>query len=415
VRTDGNENLNDFTISNQVDILFIRFSHIGRVMKITPFRFIITLLSFLALSPVFGQNNPDVNSFPFRLEYRWIVFKGLMNGIETDFVFDTGTNLGMANSRSESSRRISSTGKTMKILDANNEVKNVNLGKTDLIQIGGFEFKNTISLINDMDLLYCMDAYLLGSDIIGQLNWEIDFEKKTISVSKKPFPIQDDDQVFRIGYLDQRPFTSLQIPNLAYDQLTLVDFGYTGILDISKDNKNISYFLKEKEKTGDANNFYRYASGALGSTSFPSTTVLIDSIRLDQFFLPKIPVDFEENTKSKIGIGFFKALSSKIIINNSKAIIALKPKKQPEFDQSNGIAVSLEGGRFLLKGKPSGRTPQDSLLVLDEEILSINGRKAEEFEDKCQFLNWYVSQMPFEIQITKLDGTPLIFPKISFF
>lgn len=384
-------------------------------MKITPLPFIITLLSFISLSPVFSQENPDVNSFPFRMEFRWIVFRGLMNGIETDFVFDTGTNLGMANSLSESSNRISATGKTMKILDANNEVKNVNLGKTDLIQIGGFEFKNVISLINDMDLLYCMDAYLLGSDIIGQLNWEIDFEKEIISVSKKPFPIQDDDLVFRIGYLDQRPFTSIQIPNLGYDRLTLVDFGYTGVLDISIDHKNISLFLAEKEKTGDANYFYRYASGALGSTSFPSTTILMDSIRLDQFSLPKIPVDFEEKTKSKIGIGFFKALSSKVIINNSKAIIALKPKKQPEFDQSNGIAVSLEGGRFLLRGKPNGRSQQDSLIDLNEEILSINGRKATDFEDKCQFLDWYVSQMPFEIQITKLDGTQLIFPKISFF
>jgi hypothetical protein len=391
------------------------FPIFGRVMKITPLPFIITLLSFISLSPVFGQENQDVNSFPFRMEFRWIVFRGLMNGVETDFVFDTGTNLGMANSLSESSNRISATGKTMKILDANNEVKNVNLGKTDLIQIGGFEFKNVISLINDMDLLYCMDAYLLGSDIIGQLNWEIDFEKEIIRVSKKPFPVQDDDLVFRIGYLDERPFTSLQIRNLAYDRLTLVDFGYTGVLDISIDHKNISLFLAEKEKTGDANYFYRYASGALGSTSFPSTTILMDSIRLDQFYLPKIPVDFEEKTKSKIGIGFFKAVSSKIIINNSKAIIALKPKERPDFDQSNGIAVSLEEGRFLLRGKPNGRSPQDSLIDLNEEILSINGFKATDFEDKCQFLDWYVSQMPFEIQITKLDGTQLIFPKISFF
>ena len=69
----------------------------------------------------------------------------------------------------------------------------------------------------------------------------------------------------------------------------------------------------------------------------------------------------------------------------------------------------------MLRGKPNGRSQQDSLIDLNEEIQSINGFKATDFEDKCQFLDWYVSQMPFEIQITKLDGTQMIFPKISFF
>lgn len=382
-------------------------------MKITPLPFIITLLSFITLFPVSGQENPDVHSFPFHMEYRWIVFRGLMNGVETDFVFDTGTSLGMANSLSGSQGRISTTGKTMKILDVNNEFKNADLGKTDLIQIGGFEFKNVISLINDMDLLYCMDAYLLGSDIIGQLNWEIDFEKEIIKVSKKPFATKDADLVFKIGYLDDRPFTGLQIENLAYDRLVLIDFGYTGVIDISIDHKTIPYFLAEKEKMGRANSFYRYASGALGSNSFPSTTILLDSIRLGQFYLPIIPVDFEEKTKSKIGVEFFKTLSTKTIINNSKATIAMDLRDQPEFEKSNGIAISFEEGKFLLKGKPNGLTAQDSLIDLDEEILSINGFKAADFKNKCQFLDWYISQRPFEIQLTKLDGTQLIFPRIN--
>jgi hypothetical protein len=258
-----------------------------------------------------------------------------------------------------------------------------------------------------------MDAYLLGSDIIGQLNWEIDFDKGIIKVSKKPFPTQDTDLTFKIGYLDDRPFTGLQIEKLAYDRLVLIDFGYTGVMDISIDHRSIPYFLSEKKKNGQSNSFFRFASGALGSNSFPSTTILMDSIRLGQTYLPKIPVDFEEKTKSKIGVEFFKTLSSKTIINNSKGMIALELRDQPEFEKSNGIAVSLEDGKFLLKGKPDGLIPQDSLINLDEEILSINGLKAEDFENKCQFLDWYISQRPFEIQITKLDGTQLIFPKIT--
>lgn len=336
-----------------------------------------------------------------------------MNGVETDFVFDTGTSLGMANSLSESKGRITTTGKKMKILDVNNEVKNVSLGKSDFIQIGGFQFKNVISLINDMDLMYCKDTYLLGSDIISQLNWEIDFDRQLIKVSKKPFVIQDSDLVIKVGYLDQRPFASLQIKNIAYERLALIDFGYTGVLDISGDNKNIQNFLTEKEKKGLANSFFRYASGALGTYSFPSTTIWTDSIRLGQNYLPKIPVDFEEKTKTKIGVEFFKTISSKTIINNSKSTYALQLREQPEFEKSNGIAVSFEDGKFFLKGKPRGLTPQDSLIEIGEEILSINGFKATDFENNCQFLDWYISLRPLDIQITRLDGTQLIFPKIT--
>lgn len=336
-----------------------------------------------------------------------------MNGVKTDFVFDTGTSLGMANSLSESMGRITPTGKKMKILDVNNEVKNVNLGKTDMIQIGGFQFKNVISLINDMDLTSCMDTYILGSDIIGQLNWEIDFDRQLIKVSKKPFSINDSDLVFKVGYLDQRPFTSLQIRNIAYERLVLIDFGYTGVLDIPKDNKNIQYFLDEKEKMGLTNSFFRYASGALGSNSFPSTTIWIDSLRLGQNYLPRIPVDFEEKTKAKIGVEFFKTISTKTILNNSKSTYALQLRNQPEFEKSNGIAVAFDEGKFFLKGKPRNLIPQDSLIEIDEEILSINGLTAADFEDKCQFLDWYISLRSLEIQILKLDGTQLIFSKIS--
>lgn len=382
-------------------------------MKITPLIFLITWISFISLSQVSAQDNQSVYVFPFHMEYRWIVFEGLMNGVQTDFVFDTGTSLGMANSLSESRGRITTTGKKMKILDVNNEVKNVDLGKSDIIQIGGFQFKNVISLINDMDLMYCKDTYLLGSDIISQLNWEIDFEKQVIKVSKKPFPIQDSDLVFKVGYLDQRPFTSLQIKDLAYERLTLIDFGYTGVLDIPRDNKNIQNFLAEKARKGLSNSFFRYASGALGSNSFPSTTIWMDSLRLGQNYLPKIPVDFEDKTKTKIGLEFFKTISSKTIINNSKSTYALQIRERPEFEKSNGIAVSFEDGKFFLRGKPRGLTPQDSLIEIEEEILSINGFKATDFENNCQFLDWYISLRPLDIQITRLDGTQLIFPKIS--
>jgi len=382
-------------------------------MKITPFIFLITCLSFITLTPVSGQDHQSVNEFPFHMEYRWIVFKGHMNGVETDFVFDTGTSLGMANSKSESMGRISPTGKTIKILDVSNESVNVALGKSDRIQIGSFEFNKVTSLINDMDLLFCKDTYLLGSDIISQLNWEIDFESQFIKVSKKPFPIHNSDLVFKVGYMDRRPFTSLQIKNIAYERLVLIDFGYTGVLDIPDDSRNIQYFLSEKEKQGPTNSFFRYATGALGSNSFPSTTIWMDSIQLGQDFLPRIPVDFEEKTKAKIGLEFFKTLSSKTIINNSKSTIALILRDKPEFEKSNGVAVSFEDGKFFLRGKPIGVTPQDSQIGLNEEILSINGFKAADFDDKCQFLDWYISLRAMEIQITKLDGSELTFPKIT--
>ena len=73
--------------------------------------------------------------------------------------------------------------------DANKNKKKVRTAITEIVELGPLEIRNVSSLLVDMPYLVCHDYYLLGSNLIRQLNWQIDFENKMIYASKSPFPV----------------------------------------------------------------------------------------------------------------------------------------------------------------------------------------------------------------------------------
>jgi hypothetical protein len=262
-----------------------------------------------------NESTDTIYSFPFSTESKLLVFKGQMNGVDTDFAFDTGASIGLANSSSEPSGKLKVKGKQIKMRDANNQVKRVKTGVSDEIQIGGFTFSKVRSLVNDMTYLYCMDYYLLGADVIRQLNWEIDFEKKIIQVSKKPFLISESLFRLPVTYINNRPFVSTGFANEKFNRV-LIDFGYTQVMDFPHDTPAIQSFLAKKDSLGLSNPNISSSMGALGLKTYETKTILVDSLLIGDRYFFRIPVDFEEAKGSKIGLGFFSNLSKRTILNN---------------------------------------------------------------------------------------------------
>lgn len=236
-------------------------------------RFYILLISLgLGTLPFgFSQNliasQDTVYTFPFSLDSKLLVFEGEMNGVKTNFAFDTGASMGLANSLSEPSGKLKVKGKQIKMRDSNNEVKKVKTGVSDEIQIGGFTFSKVRSLVNDMSILYCMDYFLLGHDVIKQLNWEIDFDKNFIHISKFPFPVDSAWVKMPVKMVRNRPFTELSLGGGIYHE-ALIDFGYTSMMDFPASYPDIQYFLAEKDSLGLSNPNISTSLGALGKKTF---------------------------------------------------------------------------------------------------------------------------------------------------
>lgn len=352
-----------------------------------------------------------VYTFPFSLESKLLVFEGEMNGVKTDFAFDTGAAMGLANTHSEPMGRLKIKGKKIKLRDSNQQIKKVPTGVTDEFKIGGFTFSKVRSLVNDMSFLYCMDYFLLGHDIIQQLNWEIDFDKNLIRVSESPFPVDTTWVKMPISPVSNRPFTELAFGGKSYDK-ALIDFGYTAIMDFPASDPEVQSFLAEKDSLGLSNPNISTAMGALGKKTFSSRSIVMDSVKIGGAVFTKVPIDFEESSSPKIGVGFFSTLTHKTILNHDQEAYFLDLKQAPKIPEHTHVTVMYESGKLILAGKPMGLTPDDAKIEAGEEIRSINGFTVADFEDECSFFSWSVSQNTDKVVLVKLDGTSLTFPKI---
>ena len=378
-------------------------------MRSLPFLFATILLTIgFVLS---GKAQDSISTFPFHLDSRLLVFEGKMNGVPTNFAFDTGAAMGMANSLSESKGRLDVKGKKIRLLDSNQQIQKVKTGLSEEFEIGGFRIEKVRSLVNDMNFLFCMDYFLLGQDVIKQLNWEIDFENKLIRVSKSPFPVDPSWTKLPIFYKGNRPFVTLAFEGQTFPD-ALVDFGYVQVMDFPDHLPQIQNFLSKKDSLGLSNPNISTAMGALGQKTFSSRSIWVDSLLIGGSLIARVPIDFEESSYPKLGLGFFNSLSQKTILNHSDMAYYLEMRPQAAFEESTHIGILYQDGKLVLTAKPEGMTEHDSKIAVGEEIKSINGFSAADFEGECSYFSWSNGQLSKPVEIEKLDGTKLFFPKV---
>jgi hypothetical protein len=369
-------------------------------------------LLFQCSKPSMGQSDQDsVYALPFHMDAGLLVFKGQMNGVDTDFAFDTGAGMGLANSLAEPTERLKVKRKKIKMRDSNKQVAKVPTGLTKEIKIGGITFPKVRSLVNDMAYLYCLDYYLLGSDIIRQLNWEIDFDQMVIRFSKVPFDFQNDYQEIPVYYINQRPFVTVRFAGQEFKNI-LVDTGYTQFFSFPSTNASIKEFLSLKDSLGLSNPNISSSMGALSIQTDSTRTILVDSLQIGENYFAGIPMSFEPITSAKLGIGFFKTLGTFLVINNSESRYLIRMRDEVKFKDPIQMGVHYQEGKLVVMSKSIGVVPEDAMLSIGEEILSVNGRKVEDFADACDFMRWSFTNKPKSITITKLDGTSLVFEPI---
>ncbi|WP_316735375.1 retroviral-like aspartic protease family protein [Pedobacter aquatilis] len=348
-------------------------------------------LAFCIAKKSSAQNN-EVDSLTFGTEKGLLIFEGYLNGVKTDFAFDTGAGMGVLNSENVSNSNIKRKGST-KINDSQKNSAKLDLAKINDLKIGSYNFQNITSVVADMPFLYCNNAYLLGGDVINKLNWKFDFQKNRVYFSKKPFTPQERMTEMPFKIIGNRHFSNLIAQGSVIDSV-LIDFGFAG--NCTMDLKFSS--TKEIMSKISPENIYASKSSSMGlnSMSIGKTTnsFFLDSVVFGGVAVNNFKVNAMNDTHNKIGLSFLKKSFSEIILNNTELKYWLQPnsivpQKQTSFDagfhfnDKNKIeVVSLNGA--------ANHTAQS--LNIGQTILELNGRSAESFTDKCEFLIWYAEQ-----------------------
>ena len=374
----------------------------------------ISFLFFLLSHKAHSQSR-QIDTLNFSTKSGLLVIKGYLNNNEAYFAFDTGASIGVLNSTHTSSNQIESKGKKS-IRDSNNASKTMGKGKIDVLKIGSFSFENIESVIYDMPFLVCNNLYLLGGDIIYRLNWQFDFEKNIVYVSKATFKPKAEMTELRIQFVNNRHFADFEVGGSIFRKC-LIDFGYSGTLEVSKTEALFAKLKKEKEDKMQTITS-KTSSMGLSSITFgqETTTLFIDSLKAGSAVFKNVKVNIKEKTDKKVGLKFFSQNLSTVILNNTDSKYWLKSIHKP-MDNNLGFDADfyLNNGKLEMVGKNLNEKSTAKKLNIGEEVKSIDTRTANSFKDVCEFLKWKADQSnKTEILIEKLNGEKITILRTTF-
>lgn len=368
------------------------------------FKPILILVILLCSFTSYAQVN-IIDTIPFSLDNKLLVFKASINDFEVDFAFDTGASLGLSNSSIQSRTSLIVKNGSQTITDAN--LKRIKINNTIIkkMQIGNHLIENVKGAIYDMEFLTCHKLYLLGMDVIGKLNWKIDFNQQQLLVSKYPFPTNNNHIEIPVSNASHRPKTSLVINGINYPNC-LIDLGYTGSITISE-NEHLNKLYQQMLGTGKSELGLNSNMSVTGLGKADTIkTIQLDKIKMGQYDFNLVNTTVFEKTDFKIGIEFFSTQTKELILNHTTSKYYIEPKPILEaLPLPLDARVSYQEGKLCITALNLNQNSSAKQLSIGETIKSINGKQASDFNDNCQFLSEFYHIKKPSIQIEKLDGT----------
>jgi hypothetical protein len=345
-----------------------------------------------------------IDTIPFSLSTKLLVFKAMMNGVPVNVAFDTGAQLGVANSDQQTAAGLMVKSSKKGIKDANQQKTKIQNVQIQELTIGSHRFSNVKSVLHDMEYLQCNKLYLLGMDVIGKLNWRINFADQLLEVSKTPFLVDDEYIDLPVMIKNNRPLINLSVDGLPFRNC-LVDLGFTGVLDIPESaGINTLFWKKQQQGKGIIGLNSAMALTGLGKADTVKS-VKTDSLLIGGKIFSNISFIISETTTFKIGIGFFARHCSVLLLNHTTNKYSFNNKEIPSACQEPFDArVSFVNGQFIITAKNLSATSSAHRLNIGEEIRSVDGKYITDFSDNCSFLNSFYLNTNKEVVIEKLSG-----------
>ena len=240
-----------------------------------------------------------------------IILPAKINGIEKNFLFDTGADYNVIQRDTLIGSKESFEGATNREVKMGTEI-------TKSIKIGNIDFVNTYSANTDLAGLKEQIPYfggLIGQSVILKANWLINYPDKELEISNKNIA----DSTFlniKIMREDGAPYTYISIDNKDYR--VLIDFGSSSHFNVPKSSKLGKHLLNKynfNDRTRE-----RYTVGGLQTVT--EKLGITPSIKLGELEFNNIETTINVSSQPRIGVGFFK--NCKIYIDNLNGLYKLK-------------------------------------------------------------------------------------------
>ncbi|MHB0753883.1 aspartyl protease family protein [Polaribacter sp. M15] len=364
------------------------------------------LLLIALLPSSFAQNHAAFqDTIPFRTDLGLIIIPITFNGIKKQFAFDTGATNSV--SYDWAKNELKPTRKTINITSSSGLKSKMRFYKSGLIELGSRKIRkhsilNTAK--NDVFSCYNIDG-ILGVDIIKELNWTIDFERKILVMYPSNYFPDKLKTMHRLNfnYQDKRPYVFLKRKNK--EIRFLLDTGAGGFSNISKREYKFSTIdhypnLSTQSASMDVN-------GLLTSSS-AKIVKYAEGISHDVSISPIVV--YNNQKSSKIGNRLWQ---------NNQLFLSLK--KDVLYSSKANINNTFKGypcSVLFYKNKMRIiKVAEESVLWQNgvrqgDEVLSVNGKQ---FDNFCDLDNYFrkTVRLSKPFTITLADGKQFTITKNS--
>jgi hypothetical protein len=239
-----------------------------------------------------------------------------------------------------------------------------------------------------MPFLACTETYLLGANVINNLNWKIDFEKMLLYVSKTVFEPSSEMLELPIVYKNNRHFTTIIIQGTPMKNC-LIDTGYNDFFEVSNDESIFKKLKKDPKNEVVSGSRMSMSLSEIKTNAFE--TLSFDDLVIGNKRFDNVKIDSRPDIEKKIGIKFFSQLTSVTIINNSTSTYHLQLSNKPISLQLNlDVDLFLKNGKLIVTGKNNHPESTSKEILLEEEVKSVNGLQANDFKNECDFILWRI-------------------------
>lgn len=373
------------------------------------FRLIHVQISIHLLLLFSGICTKAADTLQFRYQYGMIIVSGKLNGVDTDFLFDTGSNTTITTPANNTATGITYSKNKIVTRDANNNTQLLNRVQINSIQFGSLEFRNIKGITASMPLLVCKNLVLLGQDVIRQCNWLFDFESQLVVISKQPIPKEAGSTVWNVSYRNGKPYVPIQVTQDTTLQC-LIDMGFSGVLDVDKTYPGLERVMKNRQQEGALyQHLTRGGMGLLGYGRYNLEHLFVaDSIWLPELNVATLPVNVESNGITKLGIRFFSSACRQLVIHNSTNEYELRLQDTLQWDKKIEDAfIMYENGRLFVQDKNISPGSSAHSLYIGEEVRSVNGKTAADFGTLCGYMEWRFANRYTTIVVERNDGSRL--------
>ncbi|HSD05948.1 hypothetical protein [Flavobacterium sp.] len=330
-------------------------------------------LSIANSAKLASRNFYDEITFSEKLGYFTIQVK--IDYSSYEYIFDTGGYNTVTSKIMENANLLS----LMEVeVGSSNKIKSkIKLSKVPLLQIGKAQFENVGVFNFDFSFSPVINCYtnggLIGKSVIREAVWQIDYRKSVIRVSDNlaNMPNLDKSEKIKIE-LDKtlNPFLKLMINGK--QERFMLDFGYGGLISLTEKTassiKPTNILTIEGEGNISANGIVREKT----------YVTLLKNLKIGKSELKnKVAYYSKSNNYNLIGSELTKYFI--VTLNFKDEELILTPYSDTENDfETFGFNINLDGSKIYVSKLFNGLNAQKVGLLLNDEIININGRHLSE-------------------------------------